>query len=246
LQRHSGYVRVAVAAACSALVCAAGAAGAAAADGGSATYTSTGSAYDFNLFNGGTTAWQYFIVIGTAGTRFVGGTTGNESSARCVAGQPDGQANEIECGPMSAGVIPPNGHLGFVATLSAYPECGAAFQIYTSSTGTQPFTRVGDATFSGSCTAGPPGASRPPSLRGVPAVGRTLIATPPTWSAKPTSVAYQWQLCTATACAPLEGAIRLTLKLAKRAAGHTVRIAAIATFDGRTVESFSKRIAIRP
>ena len=200
--------------------------------------------YDFNLFNGGTTSWQYFILVGPPGTRFVGGTTANESSARCVVGQPDGQANEIECGPVSANVIPPNGHIGFVATLSAFPECGAPFQLSISSTGTPPFSRVGDATFSGSCAAVLPGAVTPPTLHGVPTVGRTLTATAPAWSATPMRVAYQWQLCTKAGCAPIKSAIRLTLKLAKRTAGHTVRIVATATFDGRKVESVSKKIAI--
>ena len=231
-----------IAAACLALVCVTAAA---AADGGSGTYTSTGRTYDFNLFNSGTTAWQYFILIGASGTRFVGGTTGNEGSARCVVGQPDGQTNEIECGPVSPSVIPPTGHIAFVATLSAFPECGASFQLYVSSTGTPPFSRVGDATFSESCVAVPPGAVTSPSLHGAPTVGRSLTATAPTWSTTPTRVTYQWQLCTTTGCVPIKGATRLTLKLTKRMAGHSVRIASIATFDGRTVESVSKRIAVR-
>jgi hypothetical protein len=234
--------RLAVAAACLASVFVAAAA---ADDGGSGIYTSTGPTYDFNLFNGGTTAWQYFIVVGTSDTRFVGGTTGNESSARCVVGQPDGRANEMECGPMSVGVIPPTGHLAFVATLSAFPECGAPFQLYASSTGTLPFSRIGDATFSGSCAAGSPRALTTSSVHGVPRVGRTLTATAPTWSTTPTSVAYQWQLCTAKGCIPIKSATHLTLRLTKRTAGHTVRIASVATFDSRHVESVSKRIAVR-
>jgi hypothetical protein len=236
------FVKVAVAAVCSALVFVGAAA---AADGGSGTYTSTGPTYDFNLFNSGTTAWQYFILVGASGTQFVGGTTGNEGSARCVVGQPDGLANEIECGPVSASVIPPNGHIAFVATLSAFPECGAPFQLYASSTGTPPFSRVGDATFAGSCTAVPPTAVAPPSLHGVPIVGRTLTAVAPTWSGTPTRVTYQWQLCTEAGCAPIKSATRLTLKLTQRTAGHTVRIASIATFDGQKVESLSKKVAVR-
>jgi hypothetical protein len=222
-----------------------GSAAAAPTDAGSGTYTSTAATYDFNLFNGGPTAWQYFIVVGTDDMRFVGGTTGNESSARCVVGQPDGQANEIECGPVSTSIIPPSGHLAFVATLSAFPMCGAPFQLYASSTGTLPFSRVGDAIFSGSCAATPPQVLTPPSLGGVPAPGRTLTARAPTWSVTPTRVTYQWQLCTVASCTAIKGATRLTLKLTKRTAGHTVRIASIATFDGHSVETFSKRIAIR-
>jgi hypothetical protein len=218
---------------------------AAAADGGSATYTSSGQTYFFNLFNSGTTAWQYFVLVGTPGTRFVGGTTGNEGSARCVVGQPDGLPNEIECGSMFVTVIPASGHVPFVATLSAFPECGAPFQLYVSSTGTPPFSRIGDATFAGSCAAPPPRAVTPPSLHGVPAVGRTLTATAPTWNTTPTRVTYQWQRCTHTACARIKGATGLKLKLTKRTAGHTVRIASIATFDGQQIESVSRMIAIR-
>jgi hypothetical protein len=218
---------------------------AAAADGGSGTYTATGQTYFFNLFNSGTTAWQYFILVGAPGTRFVGGTTGNEGSARCLVGQPDGLPNEIECGSMFVTVIPPSGHVPFVATLSAFPACGAPFQLYASSTGTPPFSRVGDATFSGSCAAVPPRVVTPPSLHGIPVVGRTLTATAPTWSETPTRVTYRWQLCTPTGCAPIKGATRLKLKLTKRTTGHTVRIASIATFDSLQVESVSKRIAIR-
>jgi hypothetical protein len=235
-------VRVAAAALCLALI---GVPAAAAADGGSGTYTSTGQTYFFNLFNSGTTAWQYFILVGTPGTRFVGGTTGNEGSARCVVGQPDGLPNEVECGSMFVTVIPPGGHVPFVATLSALPACGAPFQLYATSTGTPPFSRVGDAIFSGSCATPPPSVVTPPSVHGVPTVGRTLTATAPTWSATPTRVTYQWQLCVRTRCAPIKGATGLMLKLTKRTAGHTVRIASIATFEGRQVETLSRRIAIR-
>ena len=235
--------RVAAAAACIALTCTAAAG---ATDGGSGTYTATASTYDFNLFNGGTTAWQYFVVVGTAGTRFVGGTTGNEGSANCVVGRPDGLPNELECGPVSSSVIPPTGHIAFVATLSAFPECGAPFQLYAAAMGETTVSRIGDATFAGSCAAvPPPRVLTPPALHGVPVVGRTLTATAPVWSTTPTRVAYQWQLCVRARCAPIRGATHLTLKLTKRTAGRTVRIASFATFDGRTVESVSKTIAVR-
>jgi hypothetical protein len=233
--------RFALAASCLVLL----AVGSASADGGSGTYTSAASTYYFNLFNGGATAWQYFVVVGTPETRFVGGGTSNEGSARCVPEQPDGLANEMECGPMSATVLPPNGHLGFVAILSAAPPCGAPFQLYASSTGSLPFDRVGDAIFAGSCTAGQPRATTPPSLHGVPAVGRTLTATAPTWSVQPTRVSFQWQLCSAQGCVRIKGATRLTLRLTARMARHSVRITSVATFDGRTVESFSRRITVR-
>jgi hypothetical protein len=79
----------------------------------------------------------------------------------------------------------------------------------------------------------------------VPTVGRTLTATAPTWSATPTRVTYQWQLCVRTRCLPIKGATGLKLKLTKGIAGHSVRIASTAAFDGLQIESVSKRIAIR-
>lgn len=232
-------MRIALAAACLALV---SVGIAAAADGGSGTYTASGRTYYFTLFNSGTTPWQYFVLVGPAGARFIGGATAAESTPHCVVGQPDGVANEMECGPLT---VAANVHIAFVATLSDSGACGAPFQLDVSSTGVAPFTRVGDATLSGSCAAVAPQAVTAPTLHGAPTVGRTLIATAPTWNATPTLVTYQWQLCTRAGCAPIKGATRLTLKLTKREAGHTVRIVATATFDSRKVTSVSKRIAVR-
>jgi hypothetical protein len=232
-------VRTAVAAACLALVIVGSAA---AADGGSSTYTVSQRTYYFTLFNSGTTIWQYFVLVGPAGASFIGGTTGIENSAHCVPGKPDGIANEIECGPLTTAV---SAHLGFVATLAAPVACGAPFQFEVSSNGAASFTRVGDATLSGNCMAAAAEAITPPAVRGTPIVGRTLTATPPTWSATPTRVAYQWQLCTRIGCVTIRGATKLSLKLTKRDAGHTVRIVATATFDGRQIESASRRIGVR-
>jgi len=39
--------------------------------------------------------------------------------------------------------------------------------------------------------------------------------------------------------------VGLSLQLTKRAAGQTVRIVATATFDGRQIESASRRIGVR-
>jgi len=136
-------------------------------------------------------------------------------------------------------------HVGFVATLAAPVACGAPFQFEVSSNGAASFTRVGDATLTGSCTAAAPEALAPPAVRGTPTVGRTLTATPPTWSATPARVAYQWQLCTRSGCVPIRGATSLSLKLTKRAAGHTVRVVATATFDGSQIASASRRIGVR-
>ncbi len=232
-------VRTAVAAACLALVCVGVAA---AADGGSGTYTASQRTYYFTLFNSGTTPWQYFVLVGPAGASFIGGTTAAENSAHCVVGQPDGVANEIECGPLT---VAANVHIGFVATLALPVACGAPFQLDVSSTAGASFTPVGDATLAGICAAVGPRSVMPPAIHGTPTVGRTLTATAPTWSATPTRVTYQWQLCTRTGCVPIHGATKLSLRLTKRVAGHAVRIVATASFDSRHVESASKRIAVR-
>jgi hypothetical protein len=218
--------------------------GAAAADGGSGTYTVSGRTYYLTLFNSGTTPWQYFVLVAPVGTTFIGGaTTAGESTARCVVGQPDGLANEIECGPLTD---QPSVHTGFIGTSNASGACGPPFQLDVSSTGTTPFTRVGDVTFAGAnCTAVAPAARTRPAIHGTPVVGRTLAATVPTWTVAPTRVTYQWQLCLRDACTSIKGATRLTLKLAQRDAGHAVRIVATAAFSGEAASTASAKIPVR-
>lgn len=237
-------LRAAAAVVC--LTCAAACSGTAlAADGGSGTYAATGTTYYFDFANTGTAAWQFFIVIAPPGTTFVGGTTGNEQSARCIVGQPDGSADEIECGPLSPSVVPVRAHIPFVATLSAPAACGASFQLAVSSTGVAPFTSAPDVTEAGPCAGTSATAIAPPALHGKPVVGRTITATPPTWSAAPTSVVYRWQRCTATACTRIAGATRLSLALTRADAGHGVRLVATAVVDGATIVSASKKLAVR-
>ena len=176
----------------------------------------------------------------------MGGANSAEATARCVPGQPDGLANEIECGPLSPSLSPPSGHFGFVATLRAPVACGAPFQLEVSSNGAATFTRVGDAVLTGSCgAASQPRAVRAPLIHGRPLVGRTLVAVAPTWSATPTRVTYQWQRCTATSCSRIPGATTRTLLLTKRDARHSVRIVATAAIDGQDVESSSERVRVR-
>jgi hypothetical protein len=74
---------IAVACAAAALV-GAGAHAGTAGDGGSGTYTSSGTSYYVILFNAGTTRWTYFHVVGPPGTVFVAGETAAETTARCV------------------------------------------------------------------------------------------------------------------------------------------------------------------
>ena len=217
--------------------------GAAAGDGGSGTYTASGSTFYFTLANTGTTAWQAFYLVAPPGTTFVGGATVvGESTARCVVGQPDGLPNEIECNPITIVV---GLHFDFAVRMSSATACGAPFQLDISTAATPSFSHVADATLAGSCAPAPPPQSlRPPVIHGRPLVGRTLTATPPAWSSEPSSVSYRWQRCTGSRCVAIAGATALRLKLARRDAHHSVRIVAIASIDGQSVESVSRKVAV--
>jgi hypothetical protein len=215
------------------------------ADGGSGTYFTQGLSAYFVLTNTGTAAWQSFYVVGPPGTTFVGGANTAEITARCVAGQPGGLPNEIECGPLSANVAPAHLQMTFAATLTAPVACGATFQLAVSSTGTLPFTQAGTVTPSGSCNTAPPAAVTPPRLHGTAAAGHVLHATAPTWSSAPTSATYRWQRCTGTVCRTIPRATGLTLRLTSRDAGSSVRFVATATIDGATAVSRSAKLAVR-
>ena len=214
-------------------------------DGGSGTYTSSGTSYYVILFNAGTTRWMYFHVVGPPGTVFVAGETAAETSARCVVGQPNGLPNEIECGPLAMSVAPAGLHLTFVATTTAPVACGAPFELDVSSAGAAPLTRVDDVTYAGTCAALQPGAVTRPTIHGTARVGSVLTATAPVWNTQPTSVAYRWQLCTRVGCRSINGATKLTLRLDRRYRGRSVRIVATATVGGVTVTSASKAVAVR-
>jgi Tol biopolymer transport system component len=97
----------------------------------------------------------------------------------------------------------------------------------------------------GGSPAPTPKAVRPPLIVGGVTVGSTLRAVPPTWSAAPSRVAYQWQLCTAAGCKPIVGATAKTLKLKPGTAGKGVRVVATATIGGKNVTSASKKIAVK-
>jgi hypothetical protein len=218
--------------------------GASAGDGGSGSYTVSGNAYYFALANSGSTIWQYFILVGPPGARFLGGANSAEATAHCVVGQPDGMPNELECGPLSPNLAPPNVAFGFVATLAAPVACGAPFELFVSSTAGASFTRAADLTFAGSCSAVSPAALAPPVVHGKPVVGRVLVAAAPAWNATPARVTYQWQLCGAKACSAIKGATRPALRLTQHEAGHAVRIVATGAFPSADVISVSKKIAV--
>jgi len=98
---------------------------------------------------------------------------------------------------------------------------------------------------SGGGAGSPPKAVTPPVVVGSVTIGSTLRILPPTWSATPTSVVYQWQLCTATSCKPIRGAKSTRLKLTPPEAGKSVRLVATAKIAGTTVTAVSKRVTIR-
>jgi hypothetical protein len=214
-------------------------------DWGGGTYVATGRSYDFILFNSGPTAWRSFYVVAPPGMSFLGGTTGNEASAHCVVGQPNGSAAEIECGPLAPGVIPPQGRLAFVAATSASSVCGVTFELFVSSANDASYTRAADVTEAADCEkqAAPRAVTRP-TLHGTPSVGSTIRATAPTWTSPPTLVRYQWQRCVDSTCAAIAGATGLTLVLTRRDAGHAVRLVAMATIAGRQVRTNSRMLAV--
>jgi hypothetical protein len=239
-------LRTTIAVACAAVaLLGAGAHAGTAGDGGSGTYTSSGTSYYMILFNAGTTRWMFFHLVGPPGTVFVAGETAAETSARCVVGQPNGLQNEIECGPLAMSVAPAGLHLTFVATTTAPVACRAPFELDVSSTGTGPLTRVDDVTYAGSCATLEPGAVTRPMIHGTPTAGSVLTATAPVWNVRPASVAYRWQLCSAAGCSAIKGATKLTLRLDRRYRGHSVRIVATATVGGATITSASKAVTVR-
>ena len=149
-------VRAATVAAVAALGVLAGAATASArpvADGGGGSYSVSGTSFDFVLDNSGTTSWQDFVLVGPPGAVFLGAATQGEITAPCSAGQPDGTANELECGPLSTTGLAPGTRVLVVAAMASSAACGQTFQLEVSSTGSQPYTGAGGVSLSGSCAA---------------------------------------------------------------------------------------------
>ncbi len=115
-----------------AVVCAASSAAAALSatgDGGSGTYTATGTRFAFALENVGTTTWADFELTGPPGVVFLGAATQGEATAPCTVGQPDGSADELECGPLGGPGLAPGTRLLLVATMASAAGCGQAFEL---------------------------------------------------------------------------------------------------------------------
>ena len=196
--------------------------------GGSGTYVANGHDYDVALYNSGSTPWRAFSLTAPPGMTFVGGTTGNEGSATCVA-----NGNQIQCGPIGSNVMPPQAHLTFVATMQDAAVCGPTFTLSASDDGST-YTPVAAIGPSAGCA---PHALTRPRLR---RVGTTIRGTPPAWSSPPTRVVYRWQRCAGTHCVAI--ASGLVLHVGR---SGTYRLVATATIDGQAVVARSRPLAVR-
>jgi hypothetical protein len=197
-------------------------------DGGSGSYVASGHDYDVAFYNAGTTPWRGFAVTAPPGMTFIGGTTGNEGSATCVA-----NGNQIQCGPIGVNVMPPQAHLTFVATMKDAAVCGPTFALAVSSDGST-YTQVGDIAPASACA---PHALTRPVLR---RVGKWIRATAPAWSSPPTRVVYRWQWCRGSRCVPVGSGLALTVR---RSGAY--RLVATATFDRQTAVTRSRLLAFR-
>jgi hypothetical protein len=76
-----------------------------------------------------------------------------------------------------------------------------------------------------------PANTAPPAIAGTATEGQTLTASAGTWTESPSSYAYQWQDCEASAvnCSNVSGANGSTFRLAAGDVGHTVRVVVTAS-----------------
>jgi hypothetical protein len=120
-------------------------------DGGSGIYGGTGTTLTFDVVNSGTTSWKYIVFVLPFGINFVSGqVTGG--SPPCTVGNFVPGGGELECGEFSP-PVPGDAHVTATATITApVAPCGSPVQFYVNSTGTPPYRRASDLTFSGSCT----------------------------------------------------------------------------------------------
>jgi subtilase family serine protease len=74
--------------------------------------------------------------------------------------------------------------------------------------------------------AGTPANTSAPTISGSAEQGQTLTASAGEWSASPTSLAYQWELCDASGanCSAVAGATTQTLTVPASAVGSTIRV----------------------
>ena len=72
----------------------------------------------------------------------------------------------------------------------------------------------------------PPVNTSPPTISGTPQQGRTLTASPGSWTGSPGSYAYQWQRCDAQGanCAPIALATTSSYAVVEADVGHALRV----------------------
>ena len=163
------------------------------------------------------------MLVGPGGTVFIGGSVGTEATVQCAIAPPA----QIACGPTA---VVAGGQLEFTAFLQTAAPCGSPFQVWVSSTGAAPYTRVGDAVFTGGCA--PPRLVRAAVVR---RRGGVVTLVPPVWNATPVRVAYQWQRCTPI-CRAIPHATSAHVSARER-----VRAVVIATFaDGTQLRDVSR------
>lgn len=94
-----------------------------------------------------------------------------------------------------------------------------------------------------------PTVSGAPTISGTNSVGDTLSATSGSWSNSPTSYAYQWERCSATAsgCSTISGATTQTYVLASADSGSTLEIQVTASnYGGKSSPARSSATGIVP
>jgi fibronectin type 3 domain-containing protein len=92
----------------------------------------------------------------------------------------------------------------------------------------------------------PPVNTSPPTISGTTVQGKTLTASPGSWSHKPTSYAYQWKRCNSSggACASITGATAKSYTLVSADVGATMRVAVTASNSGGSATATSAATAV--
>ena len=82
----------------------------------------------------------------------------------------------------------------------------------------------------------PPVNTSPPTISGTPQQGRTLTASPGSWTGSPGSYAYQWQRCDAQGanCAPIALATTSSYAVVEADVGHALRVTVRASNEAGT------------
>jgi hypothetical protein len=95
-------------------------------------------------------------------------------------------------------------------------------------------------------TTAPPGSLSAPSISGTAQQGKTLSASPGSWSGSPTSYAYRWNRCDkqGAGCQAISGATARTYTLLSTDVGHTLRVRVTASNEGGQASALSNPTAV--